>query len=73
MDHSSYTAFLWLVMVSLELHHMYSVLLPGEACVESMKLSHFMCICRATSKQVDEESHKDPDDPNNHLVFNYQC
>lgn len=26
---------------------------------------------RATSKQVDEESHKDPDDPNNHLVFNY--
>ncbi|DBA67679.1 TPA: hypothetical protein ACH3X2_001271 [Trebouxia sp. C0005] len=26
---------------------------------------------RANSKQVDEELHKDPDDPNNHLVFNY--
>ncbi|DBB14227.1 TPA: hypothetical protein ACH3X3_001176 [Trebouxia sp. C0006] len=23
------------------------------------------------SKQVDEETHKDPDDPNNHLVFSY--
>ncbi len=36
--------FLWLVMISLELHYMCYVLLPGEACVESMKLSNIYCV-----------------------------
>ncbi len=27
--------------------------------------------CRESSKQVDEKKQRDPNDPNNHLVFNY--
>ena len=30
-----------------------------------------LAVCRASSKQVDEKARNDPDDPNNHLVFNY--
>ncbi len=43
----------------------------GDPCGVNEAEQPFVCICRVNSKQVDEESHNDPDDPNNHLVFNY--
>lgn len=42
MDHFT-CGFLWLVMISLDLYHMCHIESPGEACVESMKLSNTLC------------------------------
>ena len=51
--------------------HVLRFITWGSLCGFNEAEQHLVCVCRATSKQVDEESHKDPDDPNNHLVFNY--